>query len=717
MTDVNPFVLEKTQYKRNINPIKHYCEDAARYISKMSGQPYDSCFSFVKKQVREIIVDPKVHYLDKNQFGDRVEKHSTMTEFLSDTLTNKQLLAPTFTSYTNPKEEESPLVGFIGDNVKRRGVAKKAMFKAEMAGNLIEMAVQEVTQKGRKTANNACSGAHVSSSTPLYNRTAHSTLTSTCRSTSGYGNANNEKMLAGNRHYHLPSVVRNNIISIINRADLNKIEQIVNKYNLVIPTVSDVMRCIHRCSRQYWRSEKEMFLLLELVRKMTDIERAAFMYVGDLHNVMKFNDGFMRTFIGKLSKQVRDIHPDAENILKQNREELRILAMQFFETELRGVEYHKLSVEQKGMVASTVLNIQNTIIEYRDFIEAMLVTICVPASLAFFPSSIREAALTSDTDSTIFTVQDWTIWYCGGISFSDEASAIAATMIFLAAETITHILAMMSANFGIRSELIHQIAMKNEFKFSSFIPTQVGKHYFADITCQEGNIYKNSKEEIKGVHLKASNVPPEVMKKAKAMMIDTMNKVKQGEKLSLLQRLQEVAEIEHGIYESIRKGEGFYFKNSQIKTPASYKKVESSPYQYYLFWNEVFADKYGIAPEPPYTALVISLKINNPTEMMEWTSKIKDKKLVERLVAWAKKNDKKSIGSIHIPQSAVSLHGIPEEILLAVDVRGIIRNMTNVFYLILETYGYYCMNDKITRLISDEYKSLLLETVDRPLIP
>lgn len=706
MTDINPFVLEKTQYKRNVNPIKHYCEDAALYISKMSGQPLDECFSFVKKHIREVIVDPQVHYLDKNQYGDRVEKHSTMTEFLSDTLQSKQLLAPTFTTYVSPKEEESPLVGFIGDNVRRRGVAKKAMFKAEMAGNAVEAAVQEVTQKGRKTANNACSGAHVSASTPLFNRTAHSTLTSTCRSTSGYGNANNEKMLAGNRHYHHPSVVRNNIISIINRADLNKIKQITDKYQLVIPTVSDVMKCIYRCSRQYWRSEKEMFSLLELVRKMTDIERTAFMYVGDLYNIMKLNDGFMRDFVTKLSKQVRDVHPDADKVLKEQREELRILATQFFETELRGVEFHKLSTEQKGMVASTIMNIQNTIQEYRDFIEAILVTICVPASLAFFPSSIREAALTSDTDSTIFTVQDWVIWYCNGLSFSDEASAVAATMIFLAAETITHILAMMSANFGIRSELIHQIAMKNEFKFATFTPTQVGKHYFADITCQEGNIYKTSKEEIKGVHLKSSNVPPEVMKKAKAMMIDTMARVKNGQKLSLIDRLHEVADIEHGIYNSIRKGEGFYFKNSQIKTPASYKNVDSSPYQYYLFWNEVFGPKYGAAPEPPYSALVISLKINNPTEMMEWASKIKDQALTERLIAWAKRNEKKSIGSIHIPQVAVGLHGIPEEILLAVDVRGIIRNMTNVFYLILETYGYYCMNDKITRLVCDTYAPL-----------
>lgn len=708
MTAANPFVLEKNEYRRNINPVKHYSQDAARFIAQMTGRSYEDCFSFVQSKADQVITDPTITFLERNQYGDRSEKQGTMLGYLADTVNKSHLLVPTFTTYLNPKEVESPLVGFIQDNIKRRGVAKKAMFAAKMAGDAVAAAVQEVTQKGRKLANNACSGAHVSFSTPLNNKTAHSTLTSNCRCTSGYGNANNEKMLAGNRHYHSAYVVRNNMISIINRADLDRLQAVMDKYQLYVPTVRDVMRVIHRCSSRYWRDEKEMYQLLMLARTFTPLQRAAFVYVGDLYNIMKFNDAFMRDLVGKLSKQVRDVHPDPESVFKGHREELKILAVQFFETELKGISSKNFTPEQNGMVASTVVNIQDTVQSYRDFIEAILVTDCVPASLSFLPTSMRDVALTSDTDSTIFTVQDWVQWYCGEILFTDEASAVAASMIFLAAETITHILAMMSANFGVREELIHLIAMKNEFKFAVFVPTQVGKHYYADITCQEGNIYKESEEEIKGVHLKASNVPAAIMKQARTMMVDTMHQVKQSQKISLISRLKEVADIEYGIYESIRKGEGFYFKHSQIKTPAAYKNVESSPYQHYLLWNEVFGQKYGFAEEPPYTALVVSLNINNPTEMLEWVAKIglKDPALADRLVAWAKKNNKRNLGSIHIPMTNVQLHGIPPEILMAVDVRGIIRNMTNVFYLILETMGYYCMNTNITRLVCDTYKPL-----------
>ncbi len=714
MTKQNPFVLEKEEYKRNINPLKHYIEDASQYLSISTGRHYDECFSFVKQQVRSgIIKDPVVHYLERNKHGDRVEKVTTMLGYLQDTIQNNQILAPTFTAYINSEEYESPLVGYILNNIKIRNKAKKLMFKAEMDNNEVEAAVQEVAQKGKKTSNNSCSGGHVSASTPLYVPTGHSTLTSNCRCTSGYGNANNEKMLSGNRHYHDPQIVINNIISIVNRCDLDAFTAVMAKYSLYIPSVRDVMQTIHRCSRQYWRNERDMYEILLLVKKLTDIQRAAFMYVGDLYNLMKFNDEFMRGFIGSLSKQIRDIHPDPKSVIDQNREELKILATQFFETELKGIKWDNMTQDQLGMVASTVLNIQNTLMKYSDFIRAILVTSCVPASLAYLPNSIREAALTSDTDSTIFTVQDWVVWYVGKLSFCDVAEAVAATMIFLAAETITHILAMMSANYGVRKDRLNIIAMKNEYKFSVFVPTQVGKHYFADITCQEGNIYAKSKPEIKGVHLKASNISVKIMEAAKAMMMGTIATIKQCQSISLVDKLREVAKIEDDIYKSIKKGESIFFKNSQIKPVSAYKKPEGSPYQQYLLWNEVFGDKYGYAPEPPYTASVISLKIANATDTAEWLAKIKDIELKSRLVAWLKKNNKTTIGAIHVPSNSILVHGVPEEILLAVDVRNIVKSMVNVFYLILETYGYYCMNDKTTRLVSDmdEYLFELEEAV------
>ena len=116
--------------------------------------------------------------------------------------------------------------------------------------------------------------------------------------------------------------------------------------------------------------------------------------------------------------------------------------------------------------------------------------------MVYFPDSIRRSAITSDTDSTIFTVQDWVIWHKGKVEFSEGATALATSVvIYLHRKTITHVLARMSANFGIETERIHQIAMKNEFKFDVFVPTQVAKHYYALISCQEGNVFDFEEED------------------------------------------------------------------------------------------------------------------------------------------------------------------------------------------------------------------------------
>jgi multisubunit Na+/H+ antiporter MnhG subunit len=158
-------------------------------------------------------------------------------------------------------------------------------------------------------------------------------------------------------------------------------------------------------------------------------------------------------------------------------------------------------------------------------IRGLWVTQNVPASLSHFPDSVRRAAITSDTDSTIFTVQDWVIWHQGRVTFNEMGNAVAAVMIFLAAQSITHVLARMSANFGIEEKRLYQIAMKNEFKFDVFVPTDVAKHYFAYISAQEGNLFAKYEKEIKGVHLKSSNAPKAVMKEAEKMMIHIMETV------------------------------------------------------------------------------------------------------------------------------------------------------------------------------------------------
>ena len=208
----NPFVLPAASYVRDIDPLKQATEQYAQYLHKRTGKPYEQCREFVVRNFKAggkfEFKDPQVYYLERKENGDREKTYGTLKNFIYDSLNNNQLIAPNFTTYLSHAEKESYLVPYISGNVKARGVAKKAMFRYGQEGNKVMETIKKNEQNNRKIKNNAISGGHVSPSTPLFNPTSHSTLTSLCRTTSGYGNANNEKFLNGNRHYWSPEIVR-----------------------------------------------------------------------------------------------------------------------------------------------------------------------------------------------------------------------------------------------------------------------------------------------------------------------------------------------------------------------------------------------------------------------------------------------------------------------------------------------------------------------------
>jgi hypothetical protein len=720
----NPFVLPTEQYKRDLRPVHCYAQDAATYISKMTGAPVEECLTFVRETIRPgsaspmAMKDPVVTYLERDANGDRTQKQSRFSEYLVNAIRSEELIAPTFTTYLPPSQKKSLLVDFIDGNVLARSKAKKEMFSAVAEGNKPVATFKKIEQTGKKLANNALSGAHVSASTPLYNKTAHSTLTSNCRSTSGFGNANNEKLLCGNRHYWSPDIARANLLSIINHTDYAAQAAVMSKYGIRAPSVQETMDCLLHSTDLYWRGKKEHAELHLLISRLSDAERAAFVYTGDLFHLRKCNEKVVRDFIDRLSSKIIPTASrwaaipwkEVKDYLKQFPEDQWFLAAQICAGHIREKTKNGKIEELAGqpemdIFVATVENIFNTLQAYRDLIQAFWVTDNVPASLAHFPDSIRRAAITSDTDSTIFTVQEWVIWHQDGLKFSEYACGLAATMIFLASQTITHVLARMSANFGIEQKRLHQVAMKNEYYFPVFVPTQVAKHYYALIAVQEGLVFKEFDKEIKGVHLKSSNAPRMVMKEAEKLMIDIMMTVYNEKPISIVEVMRRVAKVEHEVMDAIRRGSHEYFRKGQIKTPDSYVDAEAAPpYQQYLLWNEVFAPKYGEMPPPPYLSVKVNAELDSPAKVKDWLAKMKDQVFAGRMQRYMEATGKKHLGTtLMLPEPIVGASGLPEEILVAMDMRKMVLDATKVFYLILETLGVYMLNSKTTRLVSDEF--------------
>lgn len=727
----DPFIRPLEHYRRRIDLINDYVEDAALYIAQMSGDPIDTCREFVRKSIvpggkRQITI-PRAHYLKRQGNGDRTEGSISFLDYLNRAYGSNEIMAPTMTTYLPSVTKESLLAIYIDGNLKRRSKAKKAMFQAEIDGLEDLKDTLNFQQSTFKIKNNALSGAHCSPFTPLWNKTAHSTLTSVCRTATSYANANNEKFLYGNRHYYTPDIVKTNLITIIRHSNLEKMEKVMQRWRLNAPTVEETMACIRRGSDTYWRNAEQFAHIEKLVCTLKDIERAAFVFSNDLYHLAKSNPEFVRSFLTQLAEKptVPIVSmEEADKYVKSMDDNLKafisiLMAKELFDPEEKKVKDIKTlrkraengeeeAIRNYGLLAAAAFHKEDLIERYSDFIDVFWVTENMPSSVFAVPSIIRRGVLTSDTDSTIFTVQSWVEWQYGEVTFGDEAVATANGLVYIASQLVRHILATLCGNMGVEPHQIMRLEMKNEYYFPVFALTSRAKHYYAYRAAQEGVIKAKLEPEIKGVALRSSAVSAEIIKLSHKTMFDVMDTVMKGDRLSLLNIVRRVATIEREVLEEVSSGSFEFFRRSSIKGREAYKAENGGNYQHYELWQAAFAHKYGPAPEPPYQTVVCSMMTDRPRRFQEWIDGMEDREIAENIKRWCAERNKLYMGTFYMPVINLIQHGVPKEISSAVSVRSLVAQLMESFYLILEGLGVYARNKHITRLISDDESILSL---------
>lgn len=714
------FVNPSETYKRNVDLQRTYLEDAAAYLVKMRGLTLDQARQFIIANIQPggkfEMKDPATMVLVRKPNGDREQQTMRFSEFLKSVYEKRQSLSPSLTAYVHPDDKESLLAVYIDANLKRRKAAKHEMFVAKMAGDEAAANIGNSKQTTFKLKNNSLSGAHSSPYTILWNKSSHSTLTSTCRVATSYGNTNNEKFLYGNRHYWCPDIARNNIISIINHTDLEHMSQVMERFGIQPPTVGECVDLLHRCCDDYWRDVKEMANLTELVENLTGIERAAFAFTSDIYHLSITNPTFVREFLKTLSYHPAEPLPfeEAKSWIKKMDDNLGAFIFMLCSKELGGgtmkdawgdktnVPLEEARPDDYGRVGAAVKNALETLDHYAEFIRCFWVTDNLPSSIFHAPGIMRRSAVTSDTDSTIFTVQHWTLWYRGKLDFTKESEDIASTMVYLAGQLIRHVLATTSGAMGVSKQYVNKLSMKNEYYFPVFSLTSRAKHYYAYRAAQEGNVLKELETEIKGVALRNSNVPPEITNKAHALIRYIMDTVMAGQLMNASSVLRYVAKVEDGIRQDVLSGGYSLLSKMQIKGEDAYKNPESSNFLHYDMWESVFADTYGHAPAPPYVAVKVPVELGRKQDVEQWLKEMDNPAIADRMRAWMEKTNKTTMAVLMLPEQVLAMRGIPKEVVSAVNIRPLIVQTVEAFYLILESIGIFMKNKDQTRLVSDE---------------
>lgn len=711
---VSPF--KDVAYFKDRNLQAHYCKQMALLLSRLYNKTEEEVKPLVDKIFRRNtngFKDVKFKIIKKNKYGDREFKIVNSGDFFEEAEANNYHVSPSLVCYTHSDTEQSVnsigTVKFLND----RKLYKNKRQGAKAVGNKDEERAYDQIQNALKIFNNAQSGAMSSNGTPINNKSGHTTLTSTCRVLTSLANIMNERLLSGNRLFINYEKTIENFLSLIVHTDLNRLEQFMLSNDMVHPTVDDVMGMVKRCTYYYWSDTGRMKMIQQFVELLRPVERSAIFMVSDLSGLLKTNKTIITQFLKDFIR-IPEFVPGKEGVKPSNgdyytlcisklrrntsikvektasdevKAAARLREKELEETLKKEVfqlnEYH-LSVEEK----------------WSDFIELFLKTNVPPSGVYNIKEMVRENVLTSDTDSSIYTVDEIL-----DVLGDDEETQLNlnAALTYMIRMISVHQHAMFSKNMNVADNNLYRLNMKNEYMFGSYVTTLMSKHYYATQVMVEGVLNKEIEMEIKGVHLRSSKIAKAIKDFAHKLMRDILDSVYYKRKLDAATILKQVGDLERSIIEDITINRSpVWLTVNTIKDDAAYENPDSSIYQYHKLWEAVFADKYGSPPDIPYRAYKLNTTMGSKTKLVTYLTSLENSGLKDRFLTYC--DNRKDLNAVYLPIEVIEKTGlIPAEIIPASDIRGIIQQNLKSIYAVLETTGLYFLNKKITRLVSDEH--------------
>lgn len=682
-------------YKLTLKPVNNYIDQASTYLSIKHGISKDEAVSKVKSYMRtEGVKDPEITYRKRADNGDRSFETNTLNKYINEVIDNGEILTPTFTVNAHPSVMKSLHADYLANNIELRKKDKHNAFKYKQMGDNSKFIYYNTLQKVRKIFNNSLSGAYASRSTTLSFPSNHSILTSITRSVASIGNSVSESIISGNKYFKTPDMTINYITSVVSNVNMRNVAYVMEKYSLHVPDVTETMNSIVKSSINYWRDDNAIAYIRDFISRLDGDQRAAVVYVNDLHHLKLHNNEFVRSMLTSIAKRCTEGSTDNLADIDNSVEGVMNLVHHICMDDIKGetINYKDMvGTDKLNILASTAKNVTTQLNKYQRLFRVFLTSDILPINIAEVKDMIRESIVLSDTDSTCGAYDEWVQWYFGSTKYTAEAVGLSAVVMTINTQAIDHNIKVFAKNMNIESSLVEMLKMKNEFFWSSFTVANVSKHYYADTRIQEGNVFPEAELELKGVHFISSAGNQMVTETAHEMMQHIDNVTLAGGELDPKYYINKVIDVENKLISMVTEGDTAIFKTEKIKSPSSYKLDDSSktPYFYHMLWNAVFKETYGNPGEPEYMVLKVPTILAKDVKLREYLANLDDGSYKTNLSKILADNGKTSLGIIRVPMAIAKGRGIPKEILEIVDVKRMIMDSLNVMYLTLESIGIF----------------------------
>ena len=685
---LSPFM--EVDYTPDRNLVKNYHKLAASYLSAFYGHDYNNVLEIIEKVFipnENGFKEAKFKVLKKNKYGDRVGTIMPAREFFQTVEDNNYHLSPSLVAYTNTMQEQSVNAYGTDQFIEFRRLYKGKR-KGVPNGSEEWKAFNEI-QNALKIFNNAQSGGMSSSGTPLFNKSGHTTLTSTCRSVTATANLINERLITGNRLLISYNKTMELFVSTLAFARKDEIQTVIDTYKMNYATVPQVMDMVRRCSSYYWNSRNNLKSIEQFLGMLSPLQLTIVLCSMDIRGLYVTNPKLMKQFFSEWCL-IPECPADAkaEDLVKPSNDDYKTLCVTKLGKNATAVQtahlntYH-ISLEQK----------------WGDFIKAFLKADIPPTGIFSVKEIVRENVLTSDTDSMIYSVDLIIDDYVQG---EKEELCFNGVMTYFIRSISVDQHARLSTNMNVAKKYRYRLNMKNEYLFSAYVTTSMSKHYYALQMMIEGVLNDHPELELKGVHLRGIKIAQKVREFINKLMVDVLNAIYDKKQLDPAKLLGDVGDIERALIANIEEGGWTWLTKNGIKEESAYANPDSSIYYYHELWNAVFKGKYGPAPALPYRAYKVNLDLSNKTKMKNYFASISDTTFGREFEAYI--SARSNLTSVYIPMDMIkAMGGIPKEILPIVDSRLIIAQNLKSIYAVLESLGLFFLNGKGSRLVSDEH--------------
>lgn len=701
------FCRAPDDYKRDLDIARNFCEATAFYHSKMTGTPYEESLERTIRAVKEgriTFKDKKMKVNYRNACGeDKRVGIYTVQQYFRRVIKGRKILTPNLNVYENPQVEKSFLSEVLETGFNDRKKAKNKQHEAEMEKRFLEASIYGSEQVNKKTVINSASGAASDKNNPLNCPSAHSALTSTCRTMASMSNMLVESIMADDFVYQTGENAFDDIIARIRLSDLSKVENALNKYGIITPTAEYIKVEMVRWCR-YWSSTFWTDKINGLLDKLTPIELSAFYYTNNLLGLIKLNPAVAKTIFNDLTIQ-KDPEPlsdfnEAKDIWLKADGYVKSYISTCSSAETKGKSSAEIMTDEnivKILGARTKYFTEMIKVKYWDYFESFYITNYSPPNVFEYTEAMRVAVAGGDTDSTFYTTQLVIEEIMGNNYSYEDVDRHRELVGYINSQTMCHNLAGMSETMGVEKKRLFEQRMKPEFAMVVLGITTRSKHYYAGITSKEGNQYEDVDVETKGVGMRSSTVPNWLIKISEKYEEALIRATMEGRKLSIKEALSVPAFIEHALIGIYQSGSAGAYQSVQIKEPDSYKAKEANPVFFYSsLWNEVFGEKYGVMEEFPVHCVKISVDLKNKTAIKDWIDTMDDD-MASRATAFFERTGRDNMVMILVPKSFLEAGKVPSEVLAAMDISKILSRLMDSFYYVAETMGFHYRSKKSNR--------------------